>query len=596
MHDKPDFGKQLAAFYRAMAEWVEQKRSHMPQVFHEESRDQLLAYIYAREHMPADVRETLAEYGWRLEGQEGHFLDVLERILACWHLPTQSGQAWQKVTKTRAHELIRQRAAAVLGSSSSDRPTRIMVTMDAAWVDEPGLIERLLLCGMDIARINCAYSSPDTWEALIAIIRQTERMLAPQGRRCRIYMDLPGPKVRIDRLAVQDGPMKLTVKENQYGESAESLTGLLSFSAVPPLSSLPREVSFVWKLTADDEETVAEGDELLFTDVRGKKRSLQVMRSIAPSCFVVRLFQTAYVQSGMKLRRGSTSFTLSSALCLPKRALVTAGTPLHIYFHEAALFSSSSDHGVKLTTTLPKAWRNVRTGDRLYFNDGRITARVVKVGEGHVEAKVIADGGKRKAIKQGTGIHLPDSFCHLAVPPLTDRDLEWLPFIAKWADIVGLSFVQAPHDVRKLHGLLAEQGAGSLPVIAKIETRAALHQFVRILLEGLKLPAFGVMIARGDLALEIGFEHLAAMQCEMLSLCRAAHIPVIWATQVLEQMAKKGVPSRPELSDVFLGKQAQCIMLNKGAHIAEAVRLLAFLLANEDSHIGHWTDRLSSLE
>lgn len=588
MHDKRDLGARLAAFYRGMVEWVGQKQKYFPLPSHEESRDQLLAYLYMREHMPSDLHEAMEDAGWRLEGQEAHLIDAIEQVLAYLRTPVDGGWELRKVTRKEAKQLLHKRAEAVFGSPSSVRPTRIMVTMDEAWVDEPGLIERLLLYGMDIARINCAYGSPETWEALVAIIRQAEKQLEQQlqGRRCRIYMDLPGPKIRVDRLAVNAGPMKLSVKKNLYGEPMEPLFGLISFSSSPPPSPLPRDVSFLWQLTAEDGATVEEGDELLFTDVRGKKRKLRVTEQIAPSCFKVLLSRTAYVQKGMKLRRGSASFTLCSVLFIPMKAFVTVGTPLYIYFDDAAFAQAQNGCGVKMTTTLAKAWRNVRAGDRLYLNDGQIAARVVKVHERHVEAKVVADGGKRKAIKQGTGIHLPDSFLHLTVPPLTDRDLEWIPFIARWADIVGLSFVQASHDLRKLYHLLAEQGAGSLPVIAKIETRAALHNFVRILLEGLKFPAFGVMIARGDLALEIGFEHLAAAQNDVLALCRAAHIPVIWATQVLEQMAKKGIPSRAEISDVFLGKQAQCIMLNKGRHIAEAVRLLSSLLEKEERQSG----------
>lgn len=99
------------------------------------------------------------------------------------------------------------------------------------------------------------------------------------------------------------------------------------------------------------------------------------------------------------------------------KAFVTIGTPLYIYFDDAAFAAAHNGGGVKMMTTLAKAWHNVRVGDRLYLNDGKIAAQVVKVHERHVEAKVVADGGKRKAIKQGTGIHLPDSFLHLTVPP-----------------------------------------------------------------------------------------------------------------------------------------------------------------------------------
>ena len=82
------------------------------------------------------------------------------------------------------------------------------------------------------------------------------------------------------------------------------------------------------------------------------------------------------------------------------------------------------------------------------------------------------------------------------------------------------------------------------------------------------------MIARGDLAVEVGFERLAEVQEEILWLCEAAHVPVIWATQVLESVAQTGQPSRAEVTDAAMAERAECVMLNKGPHIGEAVRAL----------------------
>ena len=92
------------------------------------------------------------------------------------------------------------------------------------------------------------------------------------------------------------------------------------------------------------------------------------------------------------------------------------------------------------------------------------------------------------------------------------------------------------------------------------------------------------MVARGDLAVEVGFERLAEVQEEILWLCEAAHIPVIWATQVLENMAKSGRPSRAEVSDAAMSGRAECVMLNKGPYIDEAVRFLAGVLERMEAH------------
>jgi pyruvate kinase len=86
------------------------------------------------------------------------------------------------------------------------------------------------------------------------------------------------------------------------------------------------------------------------------------------------------------------------------------------------------------------------------------------------------------------------------------------------------------------------------------------------------------MIARGDLAVEIGFERMAEVPRQILALCEAAHVPSIWATQVLENLAKTGTPSRAEITDAAAGQRADCVMLNKGPYILSAIEVLDDIL------------------
>ena len=105
-----------------------------------------------------------------------------------------------------------------------------------------------------------------------------------------------------------------------------------------------------------------------------------------------------------------------------------------------------------------------------------------------------------------------------------------------------------------------------------------------MLLEALKFPACGVMIARGDLAVECGFERMAEVQEEILWVCESAHVPVIWATQVLEGLTKRGHASRAEITDAAMSQAAECVMLNKGPHIIEAVTALDDILQRMQGH------------
>ena len=167
---------------------------------------------------------------------------------------------------------------------------------------------------------------------------------------------------------------------------------------------------------------------------------------------------------------------------------------------------------------------------------------------------------------------------------LSEQDLAHLDFAVTHADMVGLSFVRSPQDVLNLERELDLRGGSQLGIVLKIETRAAFEQLPNLLLTALQSPPVGVMVARGDLAVEMGFERLAEVQEQILWLCEAAHVPVIWATQVLESLAKKGLPSRAEVTDAAMSGRAECVMLNKGPHVLHAVRFLDDVMTRMQAH------------
>jgi pyruvate kinase len=158
--------------------------------------------------------------------------------------------------------------------------------------------------------------------------------------------------------------------------------------------------------------------------------------------------------------------------------------------------------------------------------------------------------------------------------------------------LVGLSFAQEAADVHQLLHTLQERGGKRVGVILKIETMRGFENLPELMLAAMAAPSAGVMIARGDLAVECGYERLAEVQEEILWCSEAAHMPVIWATQVLETLAKSGVPSRAEISDAGMGVRAECVMLNKGPYITEAIRMLDDILRRM---AGHQTKKTSLL-
>jgi pyruvate kinase len=232
--------------------------------------------------------------------------------------------------------------------------------------------------------------------------------------------------------------------------------------------------------------------------------------------------------------------------------------------------------------TLPSILDDIREGDRVFYDDGKIEGVVRAVSEGTAVVEVTATRKPRIKLRPAKGLNFPDS--KLALPSLTDKDLEDLKFVVAHADMVGLSFVRSAEDVMHAQETLAGLGGDRLGVVLKIETLPAFSALPRLLLAALRSPRVGVMVARGDMALELGYARLAEAQEEILWICEAAMVPVIWATQVLESLNKTGVPSRGEVTDAAMGARAECVMLNQGEHVVEAVRFLAGVLDRMRDH------------
>ncbi|MEN2504986.1 pyruvate kinase [Stutzerimonas stutzeri] len=258
--------------------------------------------------------------------------------------------------------------------------------------------------------------------------------------------------------------------------------------------------------------------------------------------------------------------------------------------------SNDNAETARIGCTLPHVLAAVAAGDPVWFDDGKIGARVEKASADALILRItqIAHASGRAKLASDKGINFPDNALPVRAP--TEDDIETLAFAAKHADIVQMSFANSAEDVIELIDHLERLDATHLGVVLKIETRAGFENLPKMLLAGMRLPRFGVMIARGDLAVETGFERLAEIQEEMLCLCEAAHVPVIWATQVLESLAKKGAPARSEITDAAMSVRAECVMLNKGPYILKAVTTLNDVLRRMREHRAKKRDLLRSLQ
>lgn len=272
-----------------------------------------------------------------------------------------------------------------------------------------------------------------------------------------------------------------------------------------------------------------------------------------------------------------------------KHKRLTAGDVLSVYF---------KDHPNPVLpavwSTLPESLHLLQVGHEVWFDDGKMRTEVEEILPDRVCLRVKHTGNKGYKLKPEKGMNFPH--VDLEIPALTAKDVLDLPFVVQHADLVAFSFVQTRQDVRDLQQHLKRLGRPDLGLILKIETGLAVRHLPELMVQGASTQPTGVMIARGDLAVELGFERLAEIQEEILWLSEAAHLPVVWATQVLEQLVKEGLPSRAEITDAAMAERAECVMLNKGPHVVLALEVLRDVFSRMEGHQRKKTAQLRRLK
>lgn len=567
-----------------------------------DSARNLVRYLGLRRHDVRNLQDQLGVLGLSSLGRaEGHVLSNLDAVLG--HLrrmrraktaSTDGQEVGPSPSAAEGQALLDAHTVDVLGPEPAGRHVRIMVTLPGEAADSPTLIRDLVRDGMDCVRINCAHDGPDAWAKMIARVREAEK---EAGRGCRVLMDLGGPKLRTGPLPPGPQVAKVRPERDDLGQVTEpARLWLTTDPSTAPVGHTPVPIPREWlaRLRARDR--------VKLKDARGSERQLKVV-SVAAGGATAELDQTAYLVTGTRLRirgkcrpdltRGQRTTHVGELPERPTRIRLRIGDTLLLTRDTAPGAPATNGIPARIGCTLPQVFADVRAGETIWLDDGKIgcVVRAAAADRLTVEITHAATGGNWLAADKG--INLPDT--DLTLPALTATDLEDLKFVAAHADLVGYSFVKSADDVEALHQELGRLNRPDLGVILKIETRRAFDRLPEILLAAMRGPTVGVMIARGDLAVETGFERLAEVQEEILWLCEAAHVPVVWATQVLENLAKEGRPSRAEITDAAMGERAECVMLNKGPHVREAVRLLDGFLRRMEAHQSKKRSRLRPL-
>ena len=298
----------------------------------------------------------------------------------------------------------------------------------------------------------------------------------------------------------------------------------------------------------------------------------------------VETHQTIYLTPGLVLEHqpGQTTGTVGPLPRTPAAIPITIGDVIELVAGDDVLGEALAAGGCRIGCAVPEAVEALQVGHRVFLDDGLFGGIVERANGSRAWIRIVSAPPGGDKLKSEKGINLPDTDVPIAA--LTEKDLADLPAIARLADMVALSFVRTPEDVELLHAELERLRADELAIVLKIETVQAFRCLPDILRVAMRSERVGVMIARGDLAVEAGYERLAELQEEILWLCEAAHLPVIWATEVLDQLARTGRPSRSEITDAAMSERAECVMLNKGPHIREAMRTLDDILCRMTEH------------
>ncbi|MGB9225589.1 pyruvate kinase [Mycobacterium sp.] len=546
----------------------------------------MLHYWAIRQYDLRDLQARLAAYGLSSLGRSESHVEatlLLVRSAICAML----GDTWQQPVLTRASvenctDLLRHRTQQLLGPEPADRVTRIMVTLPSSAATDRDLVRQLVERGVNIARINCAHDDAQAWRAMAQHVKQAAEAT---GRTCLIAMDLGGPKLRTGPLEPGPRIVKLRPSRNALGQETAPARAWLTAAedpADPPeagMISLP--VSGQWLSRRHD------ADVLHLHDTSGSKRKLVLkavgQKPVTSSGFVVTATKTSYLATGTALHvHGIDDSTHLAELPQTEQSLVLHRGDMLELTRDCSPAPVAAEGVPRIGCTLPEVFDHAQIGQQVHLDDGRISGEVVGVDAGVLRVRIdhAADAGSR--LRAGKGINVPDA--NLPICALTEKDLADLSTVVELADLVEMSFVRDPSDVEQLLDALSRLGGDALGIVLKIETRRAFENLPQLLLTAMRHPRVGVMIARGDLAVECGYERLAELQEEILWLCEAAHLPVIWATQILEQLTKTGNPSRAEISDAAMSERAECAMLNKGPYINDAVVVLDSILRRMTDH------------
>ena len=565
-------------------------------VFSDKSVVNLAQYLALRELDLRPLQKKLAEAGLSsLDSLEPNVFASLKSVLQVLsHAlgnPAKINFDFSYLEFEEGNTLLQKNAYKVLGDSRHKRIKRIMATLPSEAAADYKLVYNLIREGMDIARINCAHDDLSAWRLMIDNIRRAATELDSQ---CRILMDLAGHKVRTGIILSDPQTLYIKIKKNNNDRYPNTASfRIISDDDGKSIAMLQSGNEFIFPVPKAVFANLKNGDRLSIEDARGKQRHINILTVPEDDHIVGLCDKTIHLITGLKVTwqrlidtvySDQHTFRFVNHNSMPGKIRLRAGDNLFLHKTPIPGFVIKDPSNGKLTMvvhtscSVPGVIDALDLGARVWIDDGKISAYVSEKTPDYVILRISKTGPKGAKLKSDMGLSFPEITLNL--PTLTDKDQSDLDFICENADMVGVSFVETADDMHKLITELVRRNASNLPIITKIKTASAVKNLPEILFVSLPSHPVGVMIPCGDLAVELGNIRLAEIQEELLRLCEAAHVPVVWAPQVFESITRFGIrsSSRPGFTDAAMAVRAECIMLNKGPFLLDAVRLLDMAL------------------
>jgi pyruvate kinase len=537
-------------------------------------------YLKLRQKDNVELQDELTKMGLSSLGRsQAHILRSLDLIVELLSKcqSREYEQSQQILTIDEAEELMAKRAAMFGGEPKPKKraETKIMLTLPSDAAKNPAMIEEFANAGVGIFRINTAHDGSLEWGIMAAKIAELNQNLHPQNK-LKVYVDLAGPKIRTGKIRKVKAELKLEPQKKIYITHKNDNN---EFVKVPSDAyNLEVDGDFYKKAKKEKELTIYTWNE--------KPKTMEVL-------FCEKGFIVCELSKKVKVNDQST-------ICIAKKKKMLESKILNLpeqteeirLFEDDLLFLSLEEiegHS-KITDETGKVLKpaaifctqkefvkDAKVGNKVFVDDGKIGLQVLEKKPDGLLCKVINVKLKGETLKEEKGINFPDSTT--LVDAITKEDEKNLDSVVEFADILGVSFAQSERDIIALKDLLKIKNKEHIAIVAKIETKLAVKNLPSILEALMYHENSAIMIARGDLAIEVEFENMSYLQEEILDLCEAAHTPVIFATQVLENQMKNNLPSRAEITDAAFAQRADCVMLNKGQFALNTIKKLEFILA-----------------